>query len=75
MSKRNGLLSRAIATITSSTQIVSLAFESVGEIQLPKSLGLNQLAKRTAKKGAMLTQATKLAIDLKNDVENKYLML
>ena len=45
-------------------------YESVGEIQLLKSLGLNQLAKRTTEKGALLTQATKLAVDLKNNVEN-----
>jgi len=41
---------------------------------MTKSLGLNQLAKRTMEKGAMLTQATKLAIDLKQDVENRYLL-
>jgi len=74
MCKRNSLLSSTIVTITYSTKSVhvSQAFESVGEIQLPKYLGLNQLAKRTAKKGAMLP--TKLAVDLKNDAENKYLL-
>jgi len=67
MHKQNSLLSSTIATITSLTKSVSQAFESVGEIQLSKSVDLNQLAKWTAEKGAMLTQATKLAINLKND--------
>ena len=72
--KRNSLLCNIIASITSSTTKVSQAFENVGELQLSKSLGLSQLAKQTVEKGAMLTQVTKLAIDLKQYVENKYLL-
>jgi len=72
--KRNSLLCNTFASITLSTTKLSKIFENINEIQLCKSLGPNQLAKRTMEKGALFTQATKLAIDLKQDVENKYLL-
>ena len=71
--KRNSLLCNTIAKISLFTSKVSQAFKNV-ELQLSKLLGLNQLAKQTLEKGALLTEATKLAIDLKKDVECKYLL-